>query len=132
MAAAAHPPHDVSEAGSVQLLPRCLSNLFLIFSNSPSPLLHYFLRWGLSIDKDGEASEPSAFVIPEMAKIGPNTKVSCKDRNDQKWNYHKDEIRQIYIGNDKTLQETMSAIEQRYGFQARYVLEFVLCPTLIS
>jgi hypothetical protein len=56
-----------------------------------------------------------------MAETQPTAKLSCKDRNDQKWNSHRDEIHQIYVTEDKTLKETPSAIEQRHGFKARCV-----------
>ncbi|KAH7327108.1 hypothetical protein BKA65DRAFT_62385 [Rhexocercosporidium sp. MPI-PUGE-AT-0058] len=44
--------------------------------------------------------------------------ASCRLRNDKRWNFHKDEIRRIYIEEDRTLQVTMRMIEERYGFKA--------------
>ena len=45
--------------------------------------------------------------------------ASCRLRNDKRWNFHKDEIRRIYIEEDLTLQVTMRMIEEKYGFKAR-------------
>ncbi|PVH83906.1 hypothetical protein DL98DRAFT_569298 [Cadophora sp. DSE1049] len=44
--------------------------------------------------------------------------ASCRLRNDKRWNFHKDEIRRIYIEEDRTLQVTMRMIEEKYGFKA--------------
>ncbi|CZS97693.1 uncharacterized protein RAG0_06645 [Rhynchosporium agropyri] len=44
--------------------------------------------------------------------------ASCRLRNDKRWNFHKDEIRRIYIEEDRTLQVTMRIIEEKYGFKA--------------
>ncbi|KAL2060740.1 hypothetical protein VTL71DRAFT_9382 [Oculimacula yallundae] len=44
--------------------------------------------------------------------------ASCRLRNDKRWNFHKDEIRRIYIEEDRTLQVTMRMIEDKYGFKA--------------
>ncbi|KAI6710695.1 hypothetical protein JHW43_006753 [Diplocarpon mali] len=44
--------------------------------------------------------------------------ASCRLRNDKRWNFHKDEIRKIYIEEDRTLQVTMRIIEEKYGFKA--------------
>ncbi len=47
------------------------------------------------------------------------SRLSILERNNQKWDAHKDEIRQMYLDQDKTLQQTMQAIESTYGFKAR-------------
>jgi hypothetical protein len=45
-------------------------------------------------------------------------KRPCLSRNDQKWDSHKQEIHQVYIVNNSTLQETMDFLEARHNFQA--------------
>lgn len=50
---------------------------------------------------------------------GNNSKVSTLDRNNQKWDTYKDEIRMMYIDRDKTLKSTMQYIESVHGFTAR-------------
>jgi hypothetical protein len=45
-------------------------------------------------------------------------KASCKSRNDQKWESYKDQIRKLYMEEEKTLVETMSIISEQ-GFTAR-------------
>lgn len=47
------------------------------------------------------------------------SKMSTLERNNQKWNEHKDEIRRVYVDEDKTLRETMQLIEQDWGFKSR-------------
>ncbi|PBP22199.1 hypothetical protein BUE80_DR006984 [Diplocarpon rosae] len=44
--------------------------------------------------------------------------ASCRLRNDKRWNFHKEEIRKIYLQEDRTLQVTMRIIEEKYGFKA--------------
>ncbi|KUJ17346.1 uncharacterized protein LY89DRAFT_51488 [Mollisia scopiformis] len=46
------------------------------------------------------------------------SRLSTLERNNQKWDAHKDEIRHIYLDEDKTLQETMQAIESTHHFKA--------------
>ncbi|KAH8679581.1 hypothetical protein BGZ60DRAFT_512441 [Tricladium varicosporioides] len=48
----------------------------------------------------------------------PSPKLSTKARNDQKWENHKDCIRNVYINRDHTLKETMKVIEDTYNFTA--------------
>lgn len=38
----------------------------------------------------------------------------------QRWNYYQDEIYQIYVIQNHTLQETMKMIREKHGFGARY------------
>jgi hypothetical protein len=52
---------------------------------------------------------------PDSAK----PKASPKDR--PKWNVFKHEVQQLYVHENKTLSETMNAIELRHGFAARFV-----------
>ncbi|CZR68063.1 uncharacterized protein PAC_17962 [Phialocephala subalpina] len=46
------------------------------------------------------------------------SRLSTLERNNQKWDAHKDEIRHIYLDEDKTLQQTMQAIESTHHFKA--------------
>jgi hypothetical protein len=60
----------------------------------------------------------------------PPSKSLRRDRNDQKWEAHKNEIYGLYIEENNTLPETMRVIEKRHGFTARsadsfHTLEFV-------
>jgi len=41
--------------------------------------------------------------------------------NDEKWEFHKKEIRRIYMKENNTLQATMSVMEEKHGFIARWV-----------
>jgi len=41
-------------------------------------------------------------------------------RNSQKWDSLKERIYGMYMVEDRTLQDTMRAITERYGFKARY------------
>lgn len=70
------------------------------------------------MDETREQTEATA--LPD-GEVSVPAKCSCKARNNQKWNAYKDEIRQLYILEDKTLKETMDMIEQKHGFKARYV-----------
>lgn len=51
---------------------------------------------------------------------GIASKVSTLDRNNQKWDAYKDDIRMMYMDRDKTLKSTMQYIESVHGFIARY------------
>jgi hypothetical protein len=46
-------------------------------------------------------------------------KSSFLIRNDQEWDYLKDEIRRLYVIEDNTLLATMRKIEEKYSFKAR-------------
>jgi hypothetical protein len=48
-------------------------------------------------------------------------KSSRRIRNDEKWKSLKDEIYRIYMTEDNTLQNTMNAISEKHGFEARYL-----------
>jgi hypothetical protein len=48
------------------------------------------------------------------------SQISCKARNDQKWDLYKDEIRRLYMVEQKTLNATMRTMNG-YGLQARSV-----------
>jgi hypothetical protein len=48
-------------------------------------------------------------------------KSSRRIRNDEKWKSLKDEIYRIYMTGDNTLQNTMNAIFEQHGFEARYL-----------
>jgi hypothetical protein len=47
-------------------------------------------------------------------------KSSRRIRNDEKWKSLKDEIYRIYMTEDNTLQNTMNAVFEQHGFEARY------------
>jgi len=55
----------------------------------------------------------------ETPQSAAPSKMSTLERNNQKWNEHKDEIRRVYVDEDKTLKETMQWIEQGWGFKSR-------------
>lgn len=44
-------------------------------------------------------------------------KLKALERNNLKWKRHRDEIRDIYINQGKTLKETMKIFEHRHGFK---------------
>jgi hypothetical protein len=46
-------------------------------------------------------------------------KCARRVQNDQKWDSIKEEIYRIYMTEENTLQNTMSAIAGQYGFKAR-------------
>lgn len=49
---------------------------------------------------------------------GALQQFSRLDRNNQKWDAFKEDIRQIYMREDETLQVTMNVIEHEHGFTA--------------
>ena len=53
------------------------------------------------------------------SSIGSSSKLSTKNRNDLKWDAHKDEIHKIYVEQNNTLRETMRIIEGKHKFKAR-------------
>jgi hypothetical protein len=60
--------------------------------------------------------------MPVSTPAQAPAKTSRSIRNNQKWDSVKDRIYCIYMVNDCTLQDTMRAIAERYGFKARYVI----------
>ncbi|TVY33465.1 hypothetical protein LOCC1_G007635 [Lachnellula occidentalis] len=58
----------------------------------------------------------------QQAQLTIKTEVPAKSsrliKNDQKWNSLKEEIRRIYMAEDKTLPVTMNTIEVKHGFKA--------------
>ena len=73
------------------------------------------------MDEDREGIRPPPLLNAANMKSQRPEKLSCKARNDQIWNSHKDEIHQMYIVEDKTLTETMDVIQQKHSFEARFV-----------
>lgn len=72
------------------------------------------------MDEDREGIKPPPLPHAANMKSQRPEKLSCKARNDQMWNSHKDEIHQMYIVEDKTLTETMDVIQQKHAFEARF------------
>jgi hypothetical protein len=59
----------------------------------------------------------------ECAALNPSTAVtksSRRARNDDRWDSLKEEIYQVYMAKDSTLQNTKQLAEERHGFVARY------------
>jgi hypothetical protein len=65
----------------------------------------------------GDLPQELAGTMGSM-RIEAPMKLSCKERNDRKWNLYKNEIRQIYMDEDNTLRTTMRTIEHGYQFKA--------------
>jgi hypothetical protein len=58
-------------------------------------------------------------VDPQTELSQPLSKTSRLSKNDQKWNYLKEEIRLLYVEGKNTLPATMQIIQERHGFKAR-------------
>lgn len=60
--------------------------------------------------------------VPKLpARSQEQPKSSRRIRNDEKWRSLKGEIYRIYMTDDNTLQNTMNAIFEQHGFEARYL-----------
>ena len=70
------------------------------------------------MDRD-ESVLDGALKLP--ARGQEQLKSSRRIRNDEKWKSLKDEIYRIYMTEDNTLQNTMNAISEQHGFEARYL-----------
>jgi len=58
-------------------------------------------------------------VAPQTDLSQPPSKTSRLSKNDEKWNYLKEQIRRLYVEGKNTLPATMQSIEERHGFKAR-------------
>src|ERR1700680_4915889 len=76
-------------------------------------------------------SAPS--ILPKMSEEIPASsasdqrqprKLTALERNNLEWESHKDEIRGIYMAQDKTLKETMQWFEREHNFSWRCVRNF--------
>ncbi|KAE9370091.1 hypothetical protein N431DRAFT_411188, partial [Stipitochalara longipes BDJ] len=56
--------------------------------------------------------------LQKLSTSRPTLKLSTKERNDQKWEIHKNYIRRIYMDTDHTLKETMKIVADTYYFTA--------------
>jgi predicted secreted acid phosphatase len=70
------------------------------------------------MDRD-ESTLDDAPKLPARGR--EQLKSSRRIRNDEKWKSLKDEIYRIYMTDDNTLQNTMNAIFEQHGFEARYL-----------
>jgi hypothetical protein len=60
-------------------------------------------------------------TLQRMPMPRPSSKLTTKERNDQKWEIHKHYIRSVYMDTDHTLKETMKIIGETQRFTARSV-----------
>jgi hypothetical protein len=69
------------------------------------------------VDQPWDLPGPTDKAIgPEASTIPPTRKIP-----EAEWQFHKEEIRVLFLDENKTRDEVMAAMEKTYGFQARYV-----------
>jgi hypothetical protein len=69
---------------------------------------------------DGEPWElPS--LADETAAIEPSTMSDTRKVPEDEWQVYKEEIRAMYLSENKSREEVMAAMEKTYGFRARFV-----------
>jgi hypothetical protein len=58
----------------------------------------------------GKLSRSAKRFKPNVIVAKTPSKLSCRARNDEKWNISKEDIRQAYVDEGKTLKETMELV----------------------
>lgn len=79
-------------------------------------------------------SQPWDLSGPVDETIGPEASMISNARKipDTEWELYKDEIKVLYLKENKTRKEVMASMKKAHGFQARFVGRIPLITLLTS
>ena len=80
--------------------------------------------------KNHEAERPAVSGMNKHDTTGK----SSRERKQEQWEFHREEIHKLYMMENKTLRKTMQILRDKYNFTPRsalhLILSFVFCSTL--